>query len=178
MNWIGFNLELWAEAKKVKLLGTLEELRSCKGVMPIRLLGYMQLEFSSAVPAACPCLSMIWAAMVLVSQRSARRRKGLVFVRQVDNALRWLHALLRLHHSWVGLYKAHKWRPYAATALVQTNPSPFRLGGVLAVAGQMVAYFGEELQANDFRLFGSERGGPAYQSEYELLAVLVALSLC
>ena len=190
LNWIGFSLELCgpqgldllvADAKKAKLLDTLEELRSCRGVMPIRLLRYavgVLGWLSSAVPAARPWLSMIWAAITGAREpvkESTRRRKGLIFVRQVDNALRWLHALLHLHHNWVGLYKVHKWRPCAATALVQTDASPFGIGGVLMVSGQTVSYFGEELQTTDFSLFGSERGDPAYQSEYELLAVLVAL---
>ena len=38
-----------------------------------------------------------------------------------------------------------------------------------------MAYFADELRAVDFELFGSQRGDPAFQSEYELLAVLVGL---
>ena len=105
LNWIGFSLELCgpqgldllvqlADAKKAKLLDTLEELRSCRGVMPIRLLRYavgVLGWLSSAVPAARPWLSMIWAAITGAREpvkESTRRRKGLIFVRQVDNALR------------------------------------------------------------------------------------------
>ena len=43
------------------------------------------------------------------------------------------------------------------------------------MGGKLVAYFSEHLSEADFNLFGSTRGDPAFQSEYELLAVLVAL---
>ena len=66
---------------------------------------------------------------------------------------------MHLRHGRFGLCEAHKWRPRAATIVVQTDASPF----------------GEELQGWDFQLFGSVRGDPAFQSEYELLAMLVAL---
>ena len=55
------------------------------------------------------------------------------------------------------------------------DASPFGLGGTLSTHGTIVAYFGDPLHEEDFTLFGSSRGDPAYQSEYELLAVLVAL---
>ena len=147
LTWIGFKLSLLgpqgvdlqvelADAKRDKLLATLEELSRCRGVMPLHLLRYavgVLGWLSSAVPAARPWLSMLWAAVTGAKEPvkdTTRRREGLVFVRQVANALRWLQALLHLHEGWVGLFKIHKWRPYAATIMIQTDASPFGIGGI------------------------------------------------
>ena len=98
-----------------------------------------------------------------------------MFVKQVNNALRWLKALLALQSGQPGLRKVYSWSPSQRAVLIQTDASPFGLGGVLSAGGKLVAYFSEHLSEADFNLFGSTRGDPAFQSEYELLAVLVAL---
>ena len=110
---------------------------------------------------------------------SARRRKGLVFVRQVENAIRWMRALTEYKNGAFSLSKTFRWRPEAPTMMVQTDASPFGLGGILYQGGHIVAFFHDELHEEDFVRFHSTRGDPAFQSEYiyELLAVFVALKV-
>ena len=82
---------------------------------------------------------------------------------------------MTLHGTTTGLRKVHPWSPVQRAVLVQTDASPFGLGGIFSIGGNIVAYFSDHLHDEDFELFGSCRGDPAFQSEYELLAVLVAL---
>lgn len=192
IQWIGFQLSLvgpsrrdllveLAPSKRDKLMSTLQELDACRGMVPIHLLQYavgVLGWLSSAIPLARPWLAMLWAAITQVRdpvRNSTRRRKGLVFVKQVNNAITWLKALLHLREGYTGLHKLHCWAPHAKTVMIQTDASPFGLGGLFGYAGEIKAYFTDHLHDEDFAMFQSCWGDPAYQSEYELLAVLVAL---
>ena len=116
LQWIGFQLSILqdeggslqvelAPSKATKLVATFEELEECKGMVPLQLLQYavgVLGWLSSAIPISRPWLAMLWA--VITQQRdpvrqTTRRRKGLVFVKQINNALRWLKALLALDDS-------------------------------------------------------------------------------
>ena len=112
--WIGYEISLagkamgdvtvrMAENKRVKLHETFEQLLAYRGMMPLRLLqqatGVLGWA-SSILMAARPWLSMLYAASTQHQRTEpirhrARERKGLVFVRQVDNALRWLSAMVQ-----------------------------------------------------------------------------------
>ena len=192
LQWIGFQLRILSDgarslqvelapSKAQKLMETFKELDECHGMVPLHLLQYavgVLGWLSSAIPLARPWLAMLWA--VITQQRdpvrpTTRRRKGLVFVKQINNALKWLKALLMLDDRRFGLCKVHTWLPVQRAILIQTDASPFGLGGICGLGGKLIAYFTDHLQDEDFALVGSARGNPAFQSEYEMLAVLVAL---
>lgn len=192
LQWIGFQLSILqdearslqvelAPAKATKLLTTFEELEACRGMVPLQLLQYavgVLGWLSSAIPMSRPWLAMLWAVITQQKdpvKQTTRRRKGLVFVKQINNALRWLKALLTLGDTAHNLCKIHRWLPEQRAILVQTDASPFGLGGVCGVGGQLIAFYTDHLWQEDFQLFGSVRGDPAFQTEYEMLAVLVAL---
>ena len=61
------------------------------------------------------------------------------------------------------------------TLLLQTDASPYGLGGILIQQKQVIAYFSSALTSDDHMLFNATPGDPSFQSEYELLAVLVGL---
>ena len=194
LQWIGFELSLCgpdckdlavklSEPKRLKLTQAFDEISRCKGVVPMQLLQYSAGVLgwlSSAVPITRPWMAMIWAAITQKrdpTRASTRRRKGLVFVKQVENAIRWLRALTEYRDGAFSLSKTFRWRPEAPTMMVQTDASPFGLGGLLYQGGHIVAFFHDELHEEDFERFHSTRGDPAFQSEYELLAVFVALKV-
>ena len=190
--WIGFELKVdsdWftvrlAEEKKVKLLQLLNELLEAKGMMSVAtlqhaagLLGWV----TSAIPCARPWMGMIWAALMQAKETGPRRettrvRKGLVFVKQVEHALLWIsHLVQSLCHQHGSLQKSWSWLPPQQTVLVQTDACPSGMGGFLMSAGNYVAYWHDGISDEDVRMLGCARGDPAFQSELELLAILVSL---
>ena len=194
LQWIGFELALCgpgnkdlvvrlSEPKRLKLTQVFDEISECKGVVPMQLLQYSAGVLgwlSSAVPVTRPWMAMIWAAITQKrdpTRTNTRRRKGLIFVKQVENAIRWLRVLTEYKHGTFSLSKTFRWRPEAPTMMVQTDASPFGLGGILYQGGHIVAFYHDELHDEDFVRFCSTKGDPAFQSEYELLAVFVALKV-
>lgn len=145
-----------AEIKRKKLQGTLEQLLAYKGMMPLRLLqqaiGVLGWA-SSILMAARPWLSTLCAAAtqhqrVEPIRRRARERerekRSLVFVRQVENALRSLHALVQeIDALRPGLSRTFKWRPDAPKIpkiLIQTDVRPTGIGGFLMIGSRFVPY--------------------------------------
>ena len=194
IDWIGFNLQIsaakdsWSmtvrlmEGKLLKLRELILDLRQCKGVVPLQklqlavgILGWV----TSAMPMARPFVAMLWAAIITQkapARSTTRVRKGLVFVRQVDQALRWLEALLQeFDHKHGGLTKTLRWSPWARMMVIQTDACPTGMGGFLSVEGCIVAYWYDTIHPVDEEVLGVKKGDPAFQSELELLALLVSL---
>ena len=196
LDWIGFHLTVHnssegrnfivqlKEDKKVKLEAVISDLCSYKGVMPLKqlqlavgILGWI----TSAMPLARPFVAMIWAA--ILQQRkpvhsSTRVRKGLIFVRQVEHALRWLQTLLRtMDETHQGLKHVVRWRPNATVCLSQTDACPTGMGGFLMHGKQILAYWYDSVTALDEMFLGCKVGHPSHQSELELLAVLVSVKV-
>lgn len=85
------------ESKRKKLLETMAEIGKHRGVVPQKLFQYA-VGVLGWVPMARPWLSLLWGAITQNKEpvkESARRRKGLVFVKQIQHAVRWLSALVR-----------------------------------------------------------------------------------
>ena len=127
LQWIGFKFKVCgpehldlhvelADAKRAKLLQVFDQLEQCRGVVPLHLLQYsvgVLGWLSSAIPAARPWLSILWSVITGYKEpvkATTRRRKGLIFVKQIANAIRWLRGLLHLTDGNVGLSKVHRWR--------------------------------------------------------------------
>lgn len=194
VDWIGFSLSIsnkqgaWAiqvqlmEAKKEKLKAVVDDLISHKGVLPLAklqlavgILGWI----TSSMPMARPFVAMIWAAILQHDRPKAsttRVRKGLVFVKQVRHALQWLQSLLcefDARHG--GLKRTVRWRPFAPVVVIQTDACPTGLGGFIMVHNKIVAYWFDKVTNEDQEVLGVVYGDPSFQSELELLAVLVSL---
>jgi len=85
------------ESKRKKLLETMAEIGKHRGVVPQKLFQYA-VGVLGWVPMARPWLSLLWGAITQNKEpvkESTRRRKGLVFVKQIQHAVRWLSALVR-----------------------------------------------------------------------------------
>ena len=143
------------------------------------LLGWV----TSAIPCARPWMGMVWAALLQAKEtgpkrESTRVRKGLVFVKQVEHALLWIsHLVQSLCHKHGSLQKAWSWLPPQHTILIQTDACPTGMGGFLMVANCYTAYWHDGISDEDVRLLGCTRGDPAFQSELELLAIVVSLAI-
>lgn len=194
IDWIGFSVQLsnepyqqqivirLMEAKRVKLQTVIDDMLKSQGMVPLAklqlaagILGWV----TSAMPLARPFVAMLWAAIMKQSkpvQATTRVRKGLVFVKQVRQALVWLSALMnRFEEDCGGLQRVVRWRPFAPLMVVSTDACPSGMGGFLMVHNTFVAYWHDEVSSADEEALGVKKGDPAYQSELELLAVLISL---
>ena len=193
LQWIGFQLQLHGlgngdltvtltESKRQKLLDAFHQIEQCKGMIHSKLLQYVVGVLgwvSSVIPIARPWLAMLWAALTQKSEPtrlSTRQRKGLIFVKQVEHALKWLSTLVReIDFQSPGLQRCFKWRPHAATVLIQTDACPFGMGGFLMIGNEFKAYWHDQVTEEDCQLFGAQPGDPSFQSEWELLAVWISI---
>ena len=191
--WIGVMLQLLPSGLKVmlcpekteRLRGMFQELRRHGNMIPTQtlqtaagVLGWI----ANLIPAARPWASMLWAA-VHASQAShtpaklnTRVRKGLTFRKQVEHALHWLESMLTATvGSGPQLERVYMWNEHAPVLELYTDACPTGLGGVLYSALKPVAYFSHQLTLEDAKLLGAQLGDPAFQSEFELYSVLVAV---
>ena len=94
----------------------------------------------------------------------------------MERALKWLQTLLQeLEAQHGGLTHTVRWCANARTVVIQTDACPTGLGGFLMVDGFIAAYWYDEVSREDQDVLGVVIGDPAYQSELELLAVLISL---
>eukprot|EP00435_Cladocopium_sp_Y103_P000377 s3357_g1.t1 len=155
VQWIGFFMTLaggcmtarLAEDKLVKLQAALEE----------------------------PWVGMLWGSVAECEARAprqARVRKNLVFMKQVHTALRTLSRMTQCGT----LVATYHWQPQAMWQ-IQTDASVFGFGGILWYGRQPVAWWADVLQPCDLALLGATAGDPAWQSEWELMAVAISVKL-
>ena len=58
---------------------------------------------------------------------------------------------------------------------IRTDASPYGMGRFLCQVGKPVAFWADELREEELKLFKAEIGDPSFQTEWELLAILVSL---
>ena len=195
VQWIGFEVKLtgprngdiqvkMAEAKRQKLLKVFQEMSDYGGMIPLRLLQYSTGVIawaSSVMTMSRPWLAMLYAAATrhqTPKKPSTRERKGLVFLKQVEHAIRWMNALVQEADALrPGLQHTFKWRPDAPVFLIQTDACPTGMGGFLMQGGRYVAYWHDKVSPEDLALLQATAGDPSYQSEWELLAVWISLEV-
>ena len=182
------------EAKFKELRQGVEEIHQAKGMTDLkkvqRLAG--QLSWASGmfrwIRGFNACL---WAviiahttdAVALREQWSAKKRPTqLFFVTRIAQAIHWIRMLL------AGLIRdrqgnglaVQKWTSVATRYMeliwcVRTDASPFGMGAILFKNKVPVAWIAEDWGTNDLTLLKAERGNPAWQAEWELLAILIAV---
>ena len=184
IQWIGFQLQLTevgmvatlAQDKATKLQTTLEELLDHKGVIAVQklrsaagLLGWL----TSIVKHARPWVGMIWGSITECEARqekTARVRKNLVFLKQVEMALR---TLLRLTVEGQ-LTATFHWEPKALWT-IQTDASVQGFGGILWRGNQAVTWWADSIEQCDLDFVEGQLKDPAWQSEWELMAVVISV---
>ena len=148
---------------------------------------------SHLIPLARPWTSQLWAAVAMSKERMAsgpkraetRRRKGLTFVRQVSHPIRWLRELLQVKSclpcssAAPPLVRTFRWDRNPTVIRIETDASPTRLGSVLFVCEKPTHFIGHVLTEQDCQDLGGQArlNDPAYQSEFELLAIFISIKL-
>ena len=186
VSWIGFELQLkhdtmvasLAQEKLQKLQVMLGKLVAYKGMLPVaelRTLAGVLGWLTSIISLARPWASMIWGAITETEQRnpkSARKRKNLVFVKQVLPALRVLQRLAAGSNLQATFHKQER----SPTLVIQTDASPWGFGGVLWQAKRPVAWWAQDIQPEDLTLLQAEIGNPAWQTEWEFVSIILSIS--
>ena len=186
VSWIGFQLQLQdstfvatlAPDKLKKLQGLLQELRAYKGMLPLaklRTLAGVLGWLTSIIIFARPWVSVIWGAITEAEQRqpkNVRQRKNLVFTKQVQLALQVLQRLAEGSE----LKATFHLQQQGPSFTIQTDASPWGMGAVLWGANGPVAWWAQELQPEDFAFLQATPGDPAWQTEWEMLAIIVSLT--
>eukprot|EP00435_Cladocopium_sp_Y103_P039029 s2094_g10.t1 len=179
VQWIGFCMQLkgdcmvaqLSEDKLAKLQAALNELLAAKGVIPVQqlravagLLGWL----TSIVKLARPWVGMLWGSVAECEARVPQ----LVFAKQVSMALRTLARMTQCGT----LVATYHWQPRALWQ-IQTDASVYGFGGILWYGRRPVAWWADTLQPCDLALLGATAGDPAWQSEWELMAVAISVRL-
>lgn len=144
----------------------LAKLRTLAGV-----LGWL----TSIIIFARPWVSMIWGAITEAEQRqpkNVRQRKNLVFTKQVQLALQVLQRLAEGSE----LKATFHLQRQGPSFTIQTDASPWGMGAVLWGANGPVAWWAQELQPEHFAFLQATPGDPAWQTEWEMLAIIVSLT--
>ena len=204
VDWIGVSLQLSEDARRMvvcltadkaqKLLDAFAEIKAAKGMIAtarLRQIAGLLSWVSNLMPSARPWTSMIWAAVHSAEgpksvKSGTRQRKGLTFIKQILHAVLWLEAMVRAtlkgplaEASTHGPVMRHVYdfSPEPPVVLIQTDACPTGIGAVLYVSGAVRAWFSEPLTAQDMQLLGggAQIGDPAYQTEFELWAVVLAI---
>ena len=188
-------------SKYQELRSEVERLHQAKGMVHLsavqRVAG--QLSWASGMfPWLRGFNSCVWAALtshkaeqLAVSGASTKARWSrkkrptqLFFILRISQALRWIRLLLTgvITDSTGNTLKIQRWtslgtRQCSMTWGVRTDASPYGWGGILFEDGRPKAWAAEAWDEQDLALFHAKRGDPAWQAEWELLAVLVAVDV-
>ena len=182
-------------AKFKELQGEVEDVHAAKGMIPLKKVQKIagQLSWASGIfPWIRGFNSCLWAAIASHTREHAfaakfsskKRPMQLFFALRVQQAIAWIRMLLAgvVRDRDGEAIRVQRWASVASRAAelmwcVRTDASPFGMGGILFKAGRPVAWFAEEWSQNDLALFHAERGDPAWQADWELFAVLVAIDV-
>ena len=205
LQWIGVSLTLHSSERRLivelasdkvgKLLDAFAEIKAAKGMIStarLRHLAGLLSWISNLVPSARPWTSMVWAAVHSGegSQRSrkadTRQRKGLTYVKQVLHAVTWLESMVRassegartLESSGIPPMKhVYDFNAEPPVFLIQTDACPEGVGAVLFAGGKIATWFSEPLTNEDMLVLGvgARVGDPAYQTEFEMYCVILAV---
>ena len=135
-------------------------------------------DHASVVPRARPFVSHLWGAIHATPSGEAARKhrpKALIFKRRVENAVDWLRALLGDASRFKTQF-AFAARAVTPQWSIVADASPFGMGDILC-SSELVpqAYWASELGKWDLERFCAQKGHPAFQSEWELLALFFSV---
>ena len=198
VEWVGAELE-WdctdlnepivrvsaMEDKTTQIREAVDKIQETQGMTSIKkalTLAGKAAWIGSLIPRARPFVSMLWGAITKAQNQAPpaktttrRRPKGMMFVLQVAPAARVLKEVLgsakRLTREYTLRFRhgGVRWR-------IRTDASPYGLGGyIMNEHNQVAAYWADKLTPEDLSRFDATIGDPAFQAEWELLAVLISL---
>jgi hypothetical protein len=193
IRWIGAIIKLHDDSREVevtiplerkkKLLEAVREVAS-KPIVSRKALASLAggLSFvAGLVPHLRPFLDSFWAALSSpsrggITNDGASAHSGrLIHVRRIEKALQWVAALLGERE--VPLVRIFKVAHPEVTAEITTDASPWGLGGVLRLNGNIAGAFAEQLSTEILNKFNAVKGDPKHTTLWEGLALLVAFRL-
>jgi hypothetical protein len=183
-----------APGKFKELQDAVELIHGSRGLVPVKTIQRVagQLSWASGmftwIRGFNACL---WAALTahaaeqskLATKWSLKKRPTqLFFVLRVQQAIAWIRKLLAgvVRDPSGSALVVQKWtsvctRKAQMAWCVRTDASPFGMGAILFYHGAPKAWIAEEWAPEDYGLLQAQRGDPAWQAEWELLAVLIAV---
>ena len=123
-------------------------------------------------------------AVVSSNRRRQKRPTDLFFTVRISQAVRWtrmlLHGLIRTPDGTA--FKVQRWhslahRKAAFSHTIRTDASPYGFGAILFDGQWPVAWCAAKWEAADLDILKAEPGNPAWQAEWELFAIFIALDL-
>ena len=178
--------------KFCEIKGCVNKLRKAKGMVDLKVVKTLagQLSWASGLfPWIRSFNTMLWGAIAAHTAEQARtkwsakkRPMQLFFVVRITRALDWIAALFagairgvagkRLSiQRWIPSGEA--WR--VGRVAIRTDASPFGCGGILFIEEWPAQWFAQEWTDSDAEIFGATLGDPAWQAEWELIALLLAV---
>lgn len=197
IDWIGVQLEVsgtpvrelsvrLSKDKCVKLASMLQELldKPMVSVKTLRhaagLLGWL----SGIVIEARPWLAMLWAALIQTEQYqpkkvTTRRKKGLVYRKQIQHACTWLLRLLQTKSLDGALQHRFQFRPQDVTwYTIECDACPTGMGAVLLLYGKPVKFWKAKIGEDILSLLGSgAENSPKFQTEFEMFALFLSVKV-
>jgi hypothetical protein len=173
-------------AKYAELQKGVEDLHKAKGMVDLKLVQKVagQLSWASGMFRWIRGFVAHTADPVKYRKKftDKKRPTHLFFVMRIAQAIAWIRMLLagvvrdREGHAFkVKKYTSVATRSQRLVWCVRTDASPFGMGAILFKFGQPVAWIAEDWGEHDLRVLKATRGDPAWQAEWELLAVLIAV---
>ena len=169
-----------------------DDLCAAQGLVPtkqvLRLAG--QLAWAGGIfPWVRGFNACLWAAITdHLAQGSApkvsakKRPTHLMFVKRIGQAVAWTRLLLAglirdrdgtpmVMERWLSVAQ----RQSHLQVCLRTDASPFGLGAILFKCGTPVLWLAQEWTVDDLDFLQARIGDPAWQAEWELLAILIAV---
>ena len=116
------------------------------------------------------------------AQTAKKRPTHLIFVLQIAQAVRWVHTLVtgQLKTENGKELRLRKWfstscRQPEQQVAIRSDASPFGFGAVLFQNGTPITWMAAPWSESDHDFLQALPGDPAWQAEWELLAVLIAI---
>jgi hypothetical protein len=182
VTWIGANISMGDAAISIsipedKIIEYKEGLKYMKTSRPLRLKAVRSIAgklmfASSLVPRIRPFTRSIWQTVSECIANDPLYTKN----KQLSLDIQWLNAFFKLPEG--ELRRTFPFRPEATGSVrVSTDASPWGIGGVLYLKNQPIAFFADQIQQNDLKLFNAKIGDPAFTTLWEALAIAVAIKL-
>ena len=180
--------------KLQELVDLLTEILNMTGMVPIAqvqkvagMLSWISGIFKYVKPFNACLWGAITAHALKVADKAPRtsikkRPSHLIFVLQIKQAIRWVHKLVtgNLRPQAGRPLQLQRWtsietRLPEALVAVRTDASPWGMGAVLFIHGQPCEWMAIDWDKADLHLLQAILGDPAWQAEWELFAILLAI---
>ena len=183
MKWIGFALRSTDAELEISIKPEiLCELRSqiasavkCNVISrkDLQRLAGRANHVAGMIPVWRPFLQELWGAL---AGDGGNAPPNCIWTSQIKSVLAWLDLFLRgVRGTLVRTFSLDTWSNVAQPILITLDASPWGLGGIIEVQGNIVSFFSSPLSDVDSQILGHTIGEASGQQVWESLSALVAL---